>query len=359
VRLPEMNPIRILFLPPVDADSTNAQSLNTREIALRLDPAKFECVLFYWTAPDQRLLGRPHIRLVKMPARAKTLRILRELFSGYHIVAYMDYSPASYLYLHIPRFLRGRTKTVLHAEGRMPRFAELPWLFRFMIKGTVGRCDVYTGITEYVAQDISRVAKRRVRYMLPVGVDCELFTPPRQRVNSTPAVVFVGAVIERKGPQYLLDAARRFPSVQFRIIGAGREGYDEVLHGQIAASGLTNVRLEGAKSQVEIAGAMQESDILMLPSRLEGLPKVTLEADAAALPCIVFRDYETPSVVDGVTGYQVSTWQEMLDRLGQLLADPDLRRAMGRAARQHAMNFTWDAIARKWEAAYLAIAAES
>jgi glycosyltransferase involved in cell wall biosynthesis len=354
-----MNPIRILFLPPVDADSTNAQSLNAREVALRLDPGKFECVLCYWREPDERLLGRPHIRLLRLPGRAKTLRILRELCGGYHIVAYMDYSPASYLFLHLPRFLRGRTKTVFHAEGRMPRFPDLPRLLRFMVKGTVSRCDVYTGITEYVAQDISRVTHRRTRCVLPAGVDCRLFSPPRQKANSTLTVLFVGAVVERKGPQYLLDAATRFPSVQFRIIGAGRDGYDEVLRRKITVLGLTNVKLEGPRSQVEVASSMQQSDILLLPSRLEGLPKVTLEAAASGLPCVVFSDYETPSVVDGVTGYQVSTWDEMLDRLGRLVADPGLRSRMGRAALQHATKFAWDAVGREWETAYLGIAADA
>jgi len=33
-----MAEIRVLFLPDVEADNTNAQSLNVREVALRLDP---------------------------------------------------------------------------------------------------------------------------------------------------------------------------------------------------------------------------------------------------------------------------------------------------------------------------------
>jgi len=34
-----------------------------------------------------------------------------------------------------------------------------------------------------------------------------------------------------------------------------------------------------------------------------------------------FRDYKTPSVADGVTGFQVETFEQMLDRLQLLTQD--------------------------------------
>jgi glycosyltransferase involved in cell wall biosynthesis len=101
---------------------------------------------------------------------------------------------------------------------------------------------------------------------------------------------------------------------------------------------------------------MQTSDIFLLPSRLEGIPKVTLEAAATGLPCIVFRDYETPSVVDNVTGFQVGSLTEMMDALGKLIEDRSLRERMGTAARLHMEKFDWDVISRQWQNAYLEIA---
>ena len=102
---------------------------------------------------------------------------------------------------------------------------------------------------------------------------------------------------------------------------------------------------------------MRGADIFLLPSRLEGIPKVTLEAAAAGLPSIVFRDYETPSVLDGVSGFQVETVQQMMSALEKLLSDRCLRQRMGQAAREHVASFEWDLVARKWQAAYLEIAA--
>ncbi|MGC1646537.1 MAG: glycosyltransferase, partial [Candidatus Sulfotelmatobacter sp.] len=184
-----------------------------------------------------------------------------------------------------------------------------------------------------------------------------LFTGPAQRGRSVPTVLFAGTLVERKGPQHVIDAAAIFRNVNFRLVGAGREGFETVLREKIRQLGLNNVTLEGSKSQSEILEIMRASDIFILPSRLEGIPKVTLEAAATGLPCIVFRDYETPSVVDGITGFQVATPEEMMQRLGQLISDSSLCEQMGQAARQHALQFDWNVVSPLWQNAYLEIAA--
>ena len=350
-----MNRIRLLFLPGVDSDNTNAQSLNVREIALRLDPEKFHCTLWYEREPDSRLRGLSWIRLVQLPSRRKTLRIVREMLEAYDIVAYIDYSPASYMLLHLPHVLR-RAKAVMHVEAPTSQLTNPPPLLRHLFEGILHRCDVYTGITEFVVQEFQSHTKNRVKYILPVGVDTRLFTPPATRSNKTPVVLFAGTLIERKGPQYVLDAAGQFPNAMFRLVGAGRGGFEQVLRQKAAQAGLKNVVLEGAKTQAKMLEIMRESDIFLLPSRLEGIPKVTLEAAATGLPCIVFRDYETPSVIDGVTGFQVATNDEMTKALAELIADGSLRQQMGESARKHVAAFDWDLVSRQWENAYVEIA---
>ena len=354
-----MDRVRILFLPSVDAGNTNAQSLNVREIALRLDPERLESTLWYESGPDPRLQNRPGVRLLKLPPHGKTRRILREMLAGYDIVSYMDFSPASYIFLHLPRALRRKTKAVLHAEAPAAQLINPSRTLQFLVDGIYPRCDIYTGITDFVARDVFKNIEKQVSHVLPVGVDTELFTPPAKREKSPPSVLFAGTLIERKGPQHVLDAARQFPNAVFRLVGAGRGGYDQVLRRKIESEGLRNLVLDGSKSQAEMRDIMRDSDIFLLPSRLEGIPKVTLEAAATGVPCIVFRVYETPSVVDGVTGFQVETIEQMMQALGKLIADRSLRERTGAAARVHAKKFDWDPVARQWQSAYLEMAADS
>jgi glycosyltransferase involved in cell wall biosynthesis len=354
-----MPKLRLLFLPMVDTDNLNAQSLNVREICLRLDPERFQSTLWYEREPDPRLGHRRGIRLVQLPPRRKTVRILREMLAGHDLIAYMHSSPATYLFLQLPRAVRGSTRTVYHAEAPSTQMVNPTRTLRFLHKGVAPHCDAYTAITQFVARDIKETLHRQPGHILPVGVDTAYFTPPVERRNATPVVLFAGTLIERKGPQYVLDAAARFPTANFRLVGAGRNGFEKVLQRRISQSGLTNIHLEGPKTQPELLQIMRESDVFLLPSRLEGMPKVTLEAAATGLPCVVFRDYETPSVVDQVTGFQVNTLDEMMDALGRVIDSPSLRQEMGCSARQLAEKFDWDVVAPKWQNAYVQIAASN
>jgi len=351
-----MRKVRVLFMPMVDEGNTNAQSLNVREIALRLDPERFQTTLWYESEPDARLRNRPAIRLLQLSSRHKSARILREMLAGHDIIAYMDYSPASYCFLHLPRPLRRGAKAVFHAEAPEAQIANPTRTFRFLYDGIFPRCDTYTGITEFVARDVHRSIGRKVSHVLPVGVDTRVFTPPVQRANSAPVALFAGTLVERKGPLHVIEAAAQFPGATFRLVGESRDGFDALLKQKISELSLNNVRLDGPRTQSEMVEIMRTSDLLLLPSRVEGMPKVTLEAAATGLPCIVFKDYETPSVLHGVTGFQVAAVEEMMQALAKLIADPSLRERMGAAARKHIENFDWDLVSRQWQNAYLEIA---
>jgi glycosyltransferase involved in cell wall biosynthesis len=344
-------------MPLVDADNVNAQSLNVREIAVRLDPERFQLTLWCEREADSRLLGSPSIRVERLPSRRRTLRILKEMVSGYDVIGYMDYSPASYTFLRLPRSLRRGAKAVLHAEAPSAQLVNPSRTLRFLYDGVFPRCDFYTGITEFVARDVYDKFGKKVSHILPVGVDTSFFTPPAARTNSIPVVLFAGTVIERKGPQIVVDAAAHFPNAVFRIVGAAREGFDKVLRQRIDRFGLRNVTLDGPKTQSQLLEIMRDSDIFVLPSRLEGIPKVSLEAAATGLPCVVFHDYRTPSVVDGVTGFQVGTSEEMMQVLNKLIVDRSLRNQMGKKAREHVEKFNWDNVSQQWQNAYLEIAA--
>jgi glycosyltransferase involved in cell wall biosynthesis len=245
---------------------------------------------------------------------------------------------------------------VFHAEAPSTQIVDPSPTLRFLCAGVFPHCDAYTAITEFVARDVCSSINRMPSHILPVGVDTTLFSPAAERTNEVPVVLFAGTLVERKGPQYVVDAAARFPNATFRLVGAGREGFEGVLQRRINQLGLKNIRLDGPITQSQMLQIMRDSDIFLLPSRLEGIPKVTLEAAATGLPSLVFRDYETPSVVDGVTGFQVGTPEELMSALGRLIVDRSLRKQMGDAARKHVQKFDWNLVAREWQSAYLEIA---
>lgn len=122
------------------------------------------------------------------------------------------------------------------------------------------------------------------------------------------------------------------------------------------AKGLANVVMRGTLARTAIREEYRAGDIFLFPSRWEGSPRVLLEAAASGLPVIARQDYEPESVIDGKTGFLAATDDELIARLAQLLASPDLCRTMGRAARSHVSRFSWDTITRQWETIFMRLA---
>ena len=119
---------------------------------------------------------------------------------------------------------------------------------------------------------------------------------------------------------------------------------------------LTNVRFARDLDVSALREQYRAADIFLFPSHWEGSPKVILEAAACGLPVIARADYQPETVLDGKTGYLGRGEDELLAHLERLIASPDLRRSMGRAARAHIEKFDWDPITRQWEEIFLRLA---
>ncbi len=353
--------LRTLFAVFVDEGNFNAQSRNAQEIALRLDREKFLSTFFYARRPELRLRGLPHIRLLRTPRRLASLKIMRELIWGpYDLLFYVQPGRASRIYWRFRRL--GRKKKVLATvEGSSAQIEATPESYRREFLAGLKRADEVYAITDHIRESMYETFGLKLNLQtIPVGVDLDLFRPAdRSRHQSPWKVLFVGSIQPRKRPHLILELARqlRRQPVEFHLIGGaiGAPYYLQEIEERQQREHLGNVHLHGPLPPDQIAEWMRAADLFLLPSRLEGLPKVSLEAAATGLPCIVFDDYRTPSVRDGVTGFQVRSGDEMADRLRLLLADRELRIRMGRAAAEHVRPFSWDTVALQWQEALLSL----
>ena len=179
-------------------------------------------------------------------------------------------------------------------------------------------------------------------------------TLPTSGVYNEPhdcTVICVGRVDDHKRPEQFLKLAERFPSVHFRWIGEGRQRQPLVM--EASRRGLHNLSFPGGLPPEGVFAELKAADIFVLPSRSEGVPKVTQEAAACGLPVIAFGYYEPPTVIDRENGYLVWSDEEFELRLTQLLEDGDRRRAMGMRSLELAKTWDWDVIAKQWEAEIL------
>jgi glycosyltransferase involved in cell wall biosynthesis len=349
-----MKPIHILVDSFADDGLTNAQMINAREIITRLDPDRFYVTMFVQGVPAPKIMSRPNTRLVRLPTRLQTLPIFTQFFFGtQEILFYLKPSPASRWYLKSRSLHPGRCTTVATIESQSDwKDQTVTLATKRLIEETVLHCDHLYSNSSKVQRSLEESYGLRSE-IVPTGVDTAEFTPNWDQLpNTRVRVLFVGALRPFKGPQVVVEAAKRFPQADFVLVGDG------MMHEELREDSklLPNVELRGPLSRSAVREEFSRADIFMFPSVWEGSPRVLMEAAACGLPVIARKDYEPESVIDGVSGFLVDGEDQMMMRLAELIPNPSLRRSMGERARSHITRFSWDVITHQWETIFTRLA---
>jgi len=183
------------------------------------------------------------------------------------------------------------------------------------------------------------------------GVDLERFRPPPAAAprrfpvglgipTGAPVVALVGHMRPGKGQDVAIDAwpavLRTAPQARLLLVGSGP--HQEGLRRQAHALGV-NGRVVFAGARDDVDALIRNSTLVVLPTRMEALPTVLLEAAASGVAAVATAVGGVPEVViDGETGWLVPAPRPDLfaDALGQALVDPAEIRRRGAAARVRA-----------------------
>ena len=188
----------------------------------------------------------------------------------------------------------------------------------------------------FVAQGIDR-AKMQV---VPYGVDLQTFTPGPSRTRSDGfKVIYAGQLTQRKGLSYLLRGYRKFARHDTRLTLVGSlVGSDAPLRPH--ADLFTHV---AHQTRPALAAMYRDADAFVLPTLIEGMPLVVLEAMACGLPVIVTANGPADIVRDGIDGFVIPERDDdaVCERLERLYRHPELRVEMGRQAALRAREFGW------------------
>lgn len=163
----------------------------------------------------------------------------------------------------------------------------------------------------------------------------------------------VGRFDRQKGFDVLLRAVADLPAVHVVLIGDGAER--PTLERLVDDLGIRDrVSMPGWSEQA--SGYIRSFDVLVVPSRYEGLPLVVLEAMLAGVPVVATPVGGVPDAVrDGESGFLVppDDAPALTAALARLAADPALRGRLAAAAEEHARReFTVGAMTRAYETLY-------
>ena len=180
-----------------------------------------------------------------------------------------------------------------------------------------------------------------------LGVEQGAFRPdPAQRAPE-PTLLYLGRLKRYKRIEVVLDVLARNPGAVLDLAGDG--DHRPALEAEIRARGLGDrVRMHGHVSEERKLELYQRAWINITTSSAEGWGLSVNEAGACATPSAALRlGGLAEAIDDGRTGILADDPPELAAKVGGVLADPELRDSLGRAAHARACEFTWDATARR------------
>lgn len=218
----------------------------------------------------------------------------------------------------LKRFIPAAAETPAHLKPLEP-----------LERRALRRAPLVIAWTDTVAQRIRRFAPKANVATLHPGLDLDAFRPATAARASGPLrVLFVGGRWQAKGGPQLLEAlAPR--------LGRGVE-LDVVTPLRVAAFDGMNVHAAEPGS-AHIAQLFARADVFCLPTWVDAVPFVVLEAMASGVPVVSTRVGSIPELIgQGGMICEPGDVEGLAEALGTLLEDPARRRSMGEAGRARA-----------------------
>jgi D-inositol-3-phosphate glycosyltransferase len=253
----------------------------------------------------------------------------------------------------------GLVKNRTLASGARPEPA-----LRIRVEGEIAQqADLLIGSTPDEADDLIRLygADPDHVHVVAPGIDLATFQPldradARRKIGYGPGrvLLFVGRLERLKGVDVAIRALallrdRAHDDLRLIVLGEdvrdGEESEKERLKQVASASGVRDrVDFLGSVAHHELPYFYAAADVCVMPSYSESFGLVALEAQACGRPVVASGVSGLRSVVrDEVSGYLIDDHDPAIyaERIGRLLAGPELAQQMGRRGRLLAQRFSW------------------
>ena len=237
---------------------------------------------------------------------------------------------------------------------------------RYLTMLTNKHSDKFIAISHAIAEEIRQMGVPEEKIVIiHNGLDTGKFSTPRavdevrRELGLNPerqTVTMIARLHPVKGHQYFLQAARQVIDAgfkaQFLIIGEGFER--QRLEKQVRELGLTEiVKMPGYYSSIE--DIYEVTDLLCVPSLMEGLGLVVLEGMYFNVPVVASNTGGIPEIInDQVDGLLVEPRDDkaLAHAIMNILKNPNLATRLTQKGRQRVEQFSLKNMARKVEQVY-------
>ena len=367
--------MRILYSHRIG--SRDGQSLHIEELVTALREAGHEVLVVGPSLYDNMEFGGDSGMVVLI--RKYLPRAINELAEfAYNIVAYRQLARAfrsfqpdliyeRYNLFYLAGTLLARRRGVpLYLEVNAPiadersRYSglQLRW-FAHKVENYIWRTATRVlAVTEVLKGVVARtgVAPERI-YVTHNGIHLDQFETQTSHAPDTDPVVlgFIGFMREWHGLDRVIDAVARYqgkPAVHLVIAGEGP--VKPALERQVTELGIADrVRFTGLADRATVPSLLASFDIALQPRVVDYASPLKIFEYMAAGCAIIAPDQPNIREIleDGKNGllFDAADPQAMWSAIARLLADPELRKRLGQAARQAIIDrdYTWGGNARR------------
>ncbi len=191
-------------------------------------------------------------------------------------------------------------------------------------------------------------------WFIPNGVGPEFFHVRSYSGEIATKLLFVGTWIDHKGIYYLAKAFEKVLRVipETRLTIAGCLEPEEKVRRCFAPAAQTALEVRPFVARGEVSSLYAEHEIFVLPSLMEGMPLVLLEAMASGMAVVTTESSGMTDLVedshDGLFVIPGDT-ESLSAAIVRLCRDPELRLRLGSAAQEKMKRYTWTRSARRHE----------
>ena len=241
----------------------------------------------------------------------------------------------------------------------------LAWILRQIFTKVIFpiKTDIQVGVSKNIVNTVNDYLGtrliRRQAIVIHNGISKNWFEPVPEKKDFSKKRKLIGSMgllIERKGYQFLIEAMPKvlahYPDYELIILGEG--SYRPILEQQILNLGLQGkIKLIGRQTDPRFW--LEQMDLFVLPSLIEGLPTVIIESMARGV-LVVASDIpgNDELILEGETGWLVRarSSDELADTILRVFSDPLLYGKVSSQAFSRARELTIEKAEKKYVLLY-------
>ncbi|MEM6813965.1 MAG: glycosyltransferase family 4 protein [Bacteroidota bacterium] len=327
-------------------NQSNAQNLNCQAIARHINKNKFEVYTLSIKHGNFGTLQIDDVNIFTCYFPIKLTRYIGFLWGIYKCdVAYLE-RPDIYRFqrLLVSLFKKKSFKTVeTIIDLEKPEFIyrpvkEIVENFKFVDKSFA----ISEFIRDYHKVHLKIVTEDFILYQVPLLLNENLRVKP---IEGLKEIVFIGNDMKRKGIDDYIELSKHFPQIVFNVIGRDEQGiFNE------RSDKFRNILFHGMLDKNDLLKVLNKSQLHILPSRLEGFPRMIIECALAGIPTITYSDYGAKEwIVNYENGIVCDYLDEMRQGINSFLLDPDLLKRNSNGAFKLGKKYTPERIVNLYE----------